>query len=329
MKIQTIPHECSIPCNLCGSKHIQPIKEKDRNGNFLRSVICQHCGLVWTDPRPTQEEERVFYSQEYRLSYKGTYEPKPKHIYRAGKVAIDRLNRVQEYLKKDWKLLDIGSGSGEFVYVLHKLGYLAEGIEPNEGYAHYARDVLEVSVTQGFYQDITIQYESKDMITIFHAVEHLENPFEIMRYCYRWLKREGILWIEVPNVEACCQYPNTQFHRGHLYHFNLLTLDRMMRKAGFVIMKGFTSSDGGNITVVGRKSETKEQDNCEIEGNYEKVSCILRRHTVWRHLFSVHPYVRPLRKFLNRIEEKRGIKNYVEGKILLDNLIEKEIGKDA
>ncbi len=37
--------------------------------------------------------------------------------------------------------LDIISSSGEFVYLLHTLGFQAKGIEPHVGYATYVRAI--------------------------------------------------------------------------------------------------------------------------------------------------------------------------------------------
>jgi len=251
-------------------------------------VICRHCGLVWTDPRPTPEQVVEFYAHEYRRDYKGTYQPKPKHIYRAGKVAVDRFQRLQPFLKPGARVLDVGAGSGEVVYVLRAMGYEASGFEPNEGYARFAAGTLGVPVRQGFWQDVAIPPESQDIVTMFHVVEQ----------------------------------PHTQFHRGHLYHFNLATLEMMARRAGFAITHGSASADGGNLTVISQKTHSTATVGAgEIPGNYERVRSILRRHTTFRHLFSRHPYIRPFRKLAARMEEKRSVKSHRPAREMLDALI--------
>ena len=35
-----------------------------------------------------------------------------------------------------------------------------------------------------------------------------------MKCLRRWLKHGGYFLVEIPNVEAVCQQPHTQFHRG-------------------------------------------------------------------------------------------------------------------
>lgn len=313
--------QCSIPCNLCGSQSVEEIRSKDRHGARLRSVICLRCGLVWTDPRPSPEQVREFYAHEYRLDYKGAYHPQAKHIYRSSKVAAYRCDVLRELLTPGCRVLDVGAGSGVMVYVLRALGYAATGIEPNEGYANYATDVLGVPVSQGFFQDAALLPESQDVVTIFHAFEHLENPTRMMQDACRWLRKGGFLLVEVPNVEAVCQQPHTQFHIGHLYHFGLATLGMMGRSAGCDIVRGFTSPDGGNITVIFQKSDTLRPLSAEIAGNYDRVAGILSHHTALQHAFSRYPYIRPLHKLADRFGEFLNLRSGQTSKQVLDSVV--------
>lgn len=317
------PVPSAIPCNVCGATEAEQVRSKDRHGGPLRSVICRRCGLVWTDPRPTPEQMRSFYEHEYRLDYKGILRPKLKHIYRSGKVALDRFQRTRSILTSGCRVLDVGAGSGEFVYVLRALGYDASGFEPNTGYARFAAEILGLPVTHAFYQDISMQPASVDVVTIFHTLEHLENPFEALRKAREWLRPEGFLVVEVPNVEAECQQPHTQFHRGHLYHFNIATLEMLGQRTGFAITDHSTSSDGGNITVIFQWTEAPAHTSGEIPDNCEIVNMILRRHSSFRHFFSRYPVIRPLQKVVTRIDEWWHTLGRRSPKPILDKLIEK------
>lgn len=312
---------CSIPCNLCGATDVELVRSKDRHGQPLRSVICRCCGLVWTDPRPTPAEIREFYAKEYRLDYKGIYQPTLMHVYRSGKVALDRIGRLRPLLTPGLRLLDVGAGSGEVVYMLRAMGCDASGLEPNEGYARYASAVLGAPVTHGFYQDAAVASGSLDAVTMFHTVEHLDSPFDVMRRAREWLASGGFLFVEVPNVEAVCQQPHQQFHRGHLYHFNLATLEAMGRRAGYAVAGGSTSPDGGNISVVFRKVDGPPAVSVGIPGNFDRVRSVLRRHTAVRHLLTRYPYVRPVVKLAARLDERRRAGAQRPARAILDDLI--------
>lgn len=293
----------SIPCNVCDASDAEEIRSKDRHGNPLRSVICRHCGLVWTDPRLSPEEVRQFYGQLYRSEYKGAYEPRPRHQYRNAKVAIERVERLKGFVQRGSRVFDVGAGSGEVVYVLRAIGCEASGVEPNEAYARYAADVLKVPVTRGFFQEAPVAPESVDAVTMFHTVEHLENPLEAMRAAHKWLRPGGLLVVEVPNVEAVCQSPHRQFHRGHLYHFNLTTLQAVARRAGYGVIQTSVSPDGGNIAIAATKIAQSDPSPDDLRGNYVRVRDILQRHTPLRHALSRHPLIRPLRKVAARLDE--------------------------
>lgn len=311
----------SIPCNLCGATDVEQVRSKDRHGNPLRSVICRRCGLVWTDPRPTPDQLREFYAKEYRLDYKGTYQPTLAHVYRSGKVALERIGRLRPLLKPGLRLLDVGAGSGEVVYMLRAMGCDASGLEPNEGYAQYASAVLGAPVAHGFYQDAVLVAGSLEVVTMFHTLEHLDSPFDVMRRAREWLAPGGFLLVEVPNVEAVCQQPHQQFHRGHLYHFNLAALESMGRRAGCAVVGSSTSPDGGNISAVFRKVESTPAESGEIPGNFDRVRSVLRRHTTVRHLLTRYPYVRPVAKLAARLEEHRRASAQRPARAILDDLM--------
>jgi methylase of polypeptide subunit release factors len=119
MAVNREMNACSIPCNLCGGTEVSILSNRSRSGKPLRTVICRACGLVWSDPRP--HDARRFYEQEYRLSYKHTYRPKLKHVLRAGNVALSRFEKIEQLLSTRKAVLDVGTGGGEFAYLLQSL----------------------------------------------------------------------------------------------------------------------------------------------------------------------------------------------------------------
>lgn len=309
-----------IPCHLCGVSDTEEIRSRDRHGDPLRSVICRRCGLVWTDPRPSPEEVRQFYARQYRVEYKGASDPRPRQRYRNANVAIARVRTLREFLERDARILDVGAGSGEMVYMLRAIGCDASGIEPNEAYARYAAESLKLPITTGFYQDAAIAPGTLDVVTMYHTVEHLEQPRHAMDAAYRWLKPGGRLVVEVPNVEATCQRPDQQFHRGHLHHFNLTTLSAVANQAGFTVTVRWVSPDGGNIAIIATKEEAPVPAG-DLAGNHARVAGVLRSHTPLRHLFSRHPWIRPLRKLGVRADEYAHTFGTRSAEALLDDVL--------
>lgn len=310
----------SILCNLCGGKEVSILSNRSRSGKPLRTVICQACGLVWSDPRP--HDARQFYEEEYRLSYKHSYSPKPKHVLRAGHVALSRFEKIEPLLSSRKAVLDVGTGGGEFAYLLQSLGHGVSGIEPNRGYADYSIQEYGLTVQVGFVQDATCPPESFDAVTIWHVLEHTEDPGFILALLRSWLKPDGTLVVEVPNVEATCQAPHSTFHEAHLYNFNVVSLRRLAKKHGLYETKHLISRDGGNITMFLSRIEPLVQDryDASIPGNYEWISRIVRRHSnVRRHLTPL-PYLRAWQRLCRSLQERRQTADERSGKALLDTL---------
>ena len=315
---------CTIPCNLCGSDHAAEIGTRDRNGNPLRSVICPDCGLVWTDPRPNAAATRKFYAEDYRLEYKATYVPKLKHVYRESMRAIARFERIAPLMQPEMRLLDVGSGGGFLLYVAQQHGFEAAGIEPNQGFAEYANQVLDVSTNNGFLQDIEFQPGSFEVAMLNHVLEHVEDPYGTLQRLAGWLSPEGYLVVEVPNVEAIYHAPRNRYHVGHLYNFNPISLERLGLKAGLGVYQSDLVTSENHIHVIFQKRsrQAKRGVDCQIPGNFQRVSGILQRHTTFKHFSSPVPYHRFLRKQARYFQEWRAVRNQKNPRKIADALIQ-------
>lgn len=322
MKVQsTVKKELSsIPCNLCSSTEVAVLANHSRSGKPLRTLICRECGLVWSDPLPHHLHD--FYENNYRITYKGNYYPKPKHILRAGNLALSRHRKINRLLESPLAILDVGSGGGEFCYLLQSLGHHVQGIEPNKGYAEYSIREYGLNIQVGFVQDVVIPLQSFDLITIWHVLEHTENPFTVLSKLHSLLKPEGILIVEVPNIEAICQSPKSTFHEAHIYHFNIATLTGLAEKAGFTKISHSISEDGGNITIFLHKVIKFENEACKltIKGNTERISKIVNDHTSLNHYFTAYPYIRLFRRICRYFIEKNRTINFTSGRKFLDQL---------
>jgi 2-polyprenyl-3-methyl-5-hydroxy-6-metoxy-1,4-benzoquinol methylase len=310
------------PCDLCGHTHFLIVSDRDRHGQPLQTVVCHDCGLVSTNPRPTDEELEQFYREEYRKSYKQAVKPKPKHVYRAGRVALERLSYLLPLLRPGQSVLDMGAGGGELLFLLRGLGYAVQGIEPNLGYGGSARDTLGLPVQVTHYQHAKVEPGSLDVVTCFHVLEHLAHPIEALSIMGGWAKPGGLLLIEVPNVMSRCQWPSSRYHLGHLHHFSSSTLCLAGQKAGLTPVDTFTSSDGGNLMVVFRKDEAPAiKLGAIIPGHALRVLKHLQGHTAMNHLLSRHPYLRPWAKLFSRIQERAALMRHQDAHSILDHLL--------
>lgn len=314
------PTACSIPCNLCGSTDVEEVAKVDRDGKPLRTVICRDCGLVWTDPRPATADNRRFYAEDYRVAYKGAFQPKLKHAYREIRRAWARYERLRERVKPGERLLDVGSGGGFFNHVMQRMGLEVHGIEPNFGFGSYAIDELGVPTTIGFIQDAGLEPASFDFITINHVLEHLEDPCQVLTQLAALLKEHGILVVEVPNIEATYHAPGNMFHIGHLYNFNPENLVAMAAKAGLGVEDLLLQPGTEHINLMLRRlpGGPEQRDSWALPGNHHKVMTVLRRHTPLQHYLSLRPYRRLAGKLRQYRQEKRAVSRFHSGREVVD-----------
>jgi 2-polyprenyl-3-methyl-5-hydroxy-6-metoxy-1,4-benzoquinol methylase len=192
-----------------------------KTGAPLEVFFCQSCGLIQQNPLPTAEQLRDYYSTQYRLDYKGTWQPKPKHVHRSVRCARGRLEFLRKTGVHGGSLLDIGAGSGEFVALARQAGFDACGVEPNQGYAEYARTEYHAPVRTGELENIDGRY---DVITLFHVLEHLRSPVKAFERLHRLLKPGGRLFIEVPWALSSAIAPSNRYFKAHLFYFDTETL---------------------------------------------------------------------------------------------------------
>ncbi|WP_202967524.1 bifunctional 2-polyprenyl-6-hydroxyphenol methylase/3-demethylubiquinol 3-O-methyltransferase UbiG [Caenimonas sp. SL110] len=309
---------------MCRGSLATVVGSHDRNGAALRTVACEGCGLVWVDPRPF--DSRQFYEQDYRRAYKNTFEPRPRHVLRAGRVALDRWSRIKRFLRPGMRVLDVGSGGGEFSYLLTRLGLHVVGVEPNVGYAQYAQREYALDIRRGFIGDVELEAASRDLVTIWHVLEHTEDPGAVLRKLRHVLAAQGLLVVEVPNIEATCQSPRSTFHAAHLYHFNVATLQALASCNGLQAIDHRLSPDGGNLTMVFRAADKAAACESRIEGNHERVTRVLAAHRPLRHLLRPATALRTIRRLAGALDERLTLwKGKPTGKVVLDELYDQAL----
>jgi 2-polyprenyl-3-methyl-5-hydroxy-6-metoxy-1,4-benzoquinol methylase len=136
------------------------------------------------------------------------------------------------------KLLDVGSGNGDFLKTASDIGWDAMGVESDATAARQAQS-RGLRATSGRFEDIELPERAFDVITLSHVVEHLHDPVGMLRKALQLLKPGGQIWIATPNLDGA---GHARFRSNwigldsprHLVLFNRASLMDTLARAGFV-----------------------------------------------------------------------------------------------
>ena len=314
-----------MECPVCSSQERRILSNIGGNIQSLETVICTGCGLVHSNPIPSKSDLDEFYRQKYRTSYKSSSKPKLKHTLRYAFGALVRVEALLKYKKPEQiKLVDIGSGSGEFLYMASKAGFDVHGIEPHSGYCEYTKQDLGLKVNNTTLEGSNLEIETIDIINLNHVLEHMPAPLETLSRLHALLKEDGILMVDVPDISLCIHAPWTQFHFAHIYNFSPATLKALVEKAGFEILN--TETEGTNI--IARKSFfAKMNTPRDLSENYQNLWQKLNTHTTIEHYKSKKPYFRFIRKCYQYPKEFLVVALYRSPKKILDQVYSSECQK--
>ncbi len=225
-------------CILCGSEEWLPLFAQKE----WRVVRCAACGLGVLDPRPTPAELAELYGQEYfetNLMESGA-PGSPQFEKRLG-LEAHRI-RLFRWAKKRGRVLDVGCGYGYFLAACQAKGYDVHGIELSGFAASHASQTLGLPVTMGALDEVDLPPASFDVVTMWHVLEHTQDPLAALARAREWLRPDGLLVVEVPNhqsTDARAFWPDWVGWGlpYHLFHFTPSTLARVLEKGGFAVAR--------------------------------------------------------------------------------------------
>jgi 2-polyprenyl-3-methyl-5-hydroxy-6-metoxy-1,4-benzoquinol methylase len=225
--------ESVTQCPLCASSRSLQFDLRKFRGISVVNRICRDCGLVYQSPRMTEEETASYYRAEYRLTYQGVEGPIARDLAVQAARAQSLLGFARPHIASIFRCLDIGSSTGLILqYFKDHYGCQPVGIEPGDAYRTYARE-QGLTVYQSLDELEKAGEKRFSLISMSHVLEHLPNPVGYLNHLRESiLTPEGWLLIEVPNL-----YAHDSFELAHLYSFSSHTLQEVLRRSGFEVVK--------------------------------------------------------------------------------------------
>ncbi len=137
------------------------------------------------------------------------------------------------------RLVDAGAGRGRFVAAARRAGYDAVGVEPSPRGVQAAREVYDVELLAA--ELGRAEPGTADVVTLWHVLEHLDEPGAALDRVAAWLRPGGTLLVGVPNLASAQARLARErwFHLDldrHRTHFTPRGLEALLRAHGFDVV---------------------------------------------------------------------------------------------
>ena len=194
-----------------------------------RWVKCKSCGLYRSDPVLDLNLSELYRDSTFDYGHevaglKKTYRRLVKKALRPHKPF--------------GHILEIGGGNGFFLEEAFEMGFTSiEGVEPSQSAVDSAPPKIRKAMKVSMFDEQSVRDSSANVIVIFHTLDHLERPVEVLRVALKKLVKGGSIIIAVHNVEAfsarLLKSRSPIFDIEHTYLFSRNSLKECLQNAGF------------------------------------------------------------------------------------------------
>ena len=200
---------------------------------------CPACRCLFLNPMPGSDEIAGFYPTQYwwNSSRPGLLKTL-ESIYR--RIALhDHISFIRRAAGNRADLLDVGCGSATLAGLLKPRGVRAMGVDFSAEAAKVAAEENGVRVVVGSLADAAFQDRSFDIVTMFHVMEHVTNPREVLAEVARILRPDGKVILQVPNIDSWqfrlfgARWYGLDIPR-HLIDYSKDSMINLLRDSGFV-----------------------------------------------------------------------------------------------
>ena len=223
-------------CPVCQSTRLQYRFSVEGYG----VMRCEDCGLMLTNPQPSDAELARIYGEDYFLVENDA----------AGQRHVDELKQATADLYLDLlakytpllagaRLLEVGSGQGDFLVRAQARGMDVTGVEYSAHANGIARGKLggRGKLLVGEVGNVQVSDGPFDVIAFSDVIEHVRDPAAFIGHVHALLKPGGIVFVATPTQDSWSARLLGQrwmeYKPEHLWYFSAATLRSLLTRHGF------------------------------------------------------------------------------------------------
>jgi 2-polyprenyl-3-methyl-5-hydroxy-6-metoxy-1,4-benzoquinol methylase len=225
------------------SENIFGLKESLYHRILFNCLVCDH---YFNFHKQEKFLDNIYRQNYSTYSYKKVNESFKKIISLPKKKSSNfyRVLNLRKFLKrkkiKNPKILDYGSGTGVFTYLMKNLGFNIMFCEKNIPCYNFLKNDLKIKpFCKGL---LKIKKNTKfNLITSNKVLEHLSNKvlFKVLNKFRKLLSKKGVLYIELPDGPSArkVSLKRQEFFFEHFNIFSKKSIKILLKDFGFKILK--------------------------------------------------------------------------------------------
>ena len=212
---------------------------------------CESCRVVFLNPAPTELFLRGAYDDSY-YSYQEFSPRKPWQVWLRRMLGYDLGITGDPKFASPGRVLDIGCGSGEYLWKMKATGWETHGVELSATAAEIGNGRYGLNIHVGTLASADLPLRYFEYVRLNHSFEHLLDPRQTLALIHRHLAPYGMLFIGVPNVDGwqAKLFGKYWWNLGppvHPFNYSKSTLSNLLVQHGFELVSFRTNSNFSGI----------------------------------------------------------------------------------
>lgn len=238
----------NVTCVLCGgSNETEEVFAFMVNEKKFSIIQCTHDDLMFLSPQPGDSYTDALYNHPSYFTGEDDMYGLSVSEEKSKEVALIRVKEIDDYLKKSGRgiveksFLEIGCAYGHTLAAAKESGaQVVRGIE----FSHDAVDACHKKGLNVFLssanEDLTsvLDHASFDVIALYSALEHVNDPADLLARIFPLLSPQGVLIIRVPETLPSGTWLSLI---DHFWHFTRKSLVNILEQQGFTVLELFPS----------------------------------------------------------------------------------------
>ena len=220
-------------------QNLQPFlscKDHTVSGEVYKVMINKEYDMLVTTPVP--KNLASYYKSENYISHTDSKKSLLDKVYQIVKNTTlkRKLKLIDSFKTSSKNILDVGSGTGDFLKVCKNNSWSVFGVEPNLD----ARNIAAkkgITLQENLSEVKNIQF---DVITLWHVLEHVEDLSTYISTLNKLLSKDGKLLIAVPNFKSEDANYYKEFWAAfdvprHLWHFSQTSIFKLFSSENMIV----------------------------------------------------------------------------------------------